>query len=115
LRWRAVKEMPAAAEQLTSPDDLDARYSTKRDTEWIGYKVHLTETCDADTPHLVVNVETTPATIPDDHMAAVVHQSLRGRTLLPREHLVDKGYTDAQMLVDSEREYGVTVVGPVAL
>jgi hypothetical protein len=44
-----------------------------------------------------------------------VHQSLRGRTLLPREHLVDKGYTDAQMLVDSEREYGVTVVGPVAL
>jgi transposase len=114
LCWREVKEMPAAAEQLTSPDDLDARYSTKRDIEWIGYKVHLTETCDADTPHLVVNVETTPATIPDDHMAAVVHQSLRGRTLLPREHLVDKGYTDAQMLVDSEREYGVTVVGPVA-
>jgi transposase len=114
LRWREVKEMPAAAEQLTSPDDPDARYSTKRDIEWIGYKVYLTETCDADTPHLVVNVETTPATTPDDHMAAVVHQSLRGRTLLPREHLVDKGYTDAQMLVDSAREYGVTVVGPVA-
>jgi transposase len=113
-RWREVKEMPAAAEQLTSPYDPDARYSTKRDIEWVGYKVHLTETCDADMPHLVVNVETTPATTPDDHMAAVVHQSLRGRTLLPREHLVDKGYTDAQMLVDSEREYGVTIVGPVA-
>lgn len=114
VRWREVKEMPAAAEQLTSPYDPDARYSTKRDIEWIGYKVHLTETCDADTPHLIVNVETTPATTPDDHMAAVVHQSLRGRTLLPREHLVDKGYTDAQMLVDSEREYGVTIVGPMA-
>jgi transposase len=47
-------------------------------------------------------------------MAAVVHQSLRGRTLLPRAHLVDNGYTDAQMLVDSAREYGVTMVGPVA-
>jgi hypothetical protein len=47
-------------------------------------------------------------------MAAVVHQSLQGRNLLPREHLVDKGYTDSQMLVDSEREYGVTIVGPVA-
>jgi hypothetical protein len=36
-------------------------------------------------------------------MAAVVHQSLQGRNLLPREHLlVDKGYTDSQMLVDSE-------------
>lgn len=73
VRWREVKEMPAAAEQLTSPYDPDARYSTKRDIEWIGYKVHLTETCDADTPHLIVNVETTPATTPDDHMAAVVH------------------------------------------
>ena len=113
-RWREVKEMPVAAEQLPSPDDPDARYSTKRDIEWIGYKVHLTETCDADTPHRIVNVETTPATTPDDPMAAVVHQSLRGRTLLPREHLVDTGYTDAQMLVDSKREYGVTIVGPVA-
>jgi transposase len=114
LRWREVKEMPAAAEQVTSPYDTEARYSTKRDIEWIGYKVHLTETCDADTPHLIVNVATTPATTPDDHMAAVVHQSLKERDLLPRDHLVDKGYTDSQMLVDSEREYGVTIIGPVA-
>jgi transposase len=114
LRWREGKEILAAAEQLTSPYDTDARYSTKRDIEWIGYKVHLTETCDTKTPHLIVNVETTPATTPDDHMAAVVHESLKTRNLLPREHLVDKGYTDSQMLVDSEREYGVTIIGPVA-
>jgi transposase len=62
LRWREVKEMPAAADQLTSPYDTDARYSTKRHMEWIGYKVHFTETCDANTPRLIVNVETTPAT-----------------------------------------------------
>ena len=30
--------------------------------------VHLTETCDEGTPHLIVNVETTPATTPDDNM-----------------------------------------------
>ncbi len=114
LRWREVKEMSAAAEQLTSPYDTEARYSTKRDMEWIGYKVHFTETCDTDTPRLIVNVETTPATTPDDHMAAIVHQSLKERNLLPREHLVDKGYTDSQMLVNSEREYGVTIIGPVA-
>ena len=36
LRWREVKEMPAAADQLTSPDDTDARDSTKRHREWIG-------------------------------------------------------------------------------
>jgi transposase len=114
LRWREVKEMPAAADQLTALDDTDARDSTKRHLEWIGYKVHFTETCDAKTPHLMVHVETTPATTPDDHMGAVVHASLKPRHLLPSEHLVDKGYTDSPILVESQRHYRVTMVGPVA-
>jgi transposase len=67
-----------------------------------------------DTPNLIVNVETTPASTPDDNMGKVVHESLEKRELLPTEHLVDKGYTDSHMLVASEREYGVTIVGPVA-
>ena len=114
LRWREVKEMPPPAELICSPYDPEARYSTKRDLEWVGYKLHLTETCDPDTPHLLTNVETTPATTPDDNMLAVVHASLAVRNRLPAEHLVDKGYTDAHVLVDSQREYGVTIVGPVA-
>ena len=44
----------------------------------------------------------------------VVHESLKPRHPLPREHLVDKGYTDSHILVDSQRHYGVTIVGPVA-
>jgi transposase len=82
--------------------------------EWVGYKAHLTETCDEDRPHLIVNVETTPATTPDDNMIEVVHESEKERDLLPGEHLVDKGYTDSKVLVASLSEYGVTVVGPVA-
>jgi len=81
--------------------------------EWVGYKVHLTETCDLDTPHLIVNVETTPATTPDDNMVAVVHDSLAARHRLPAEHLVDKGYTSAQVLLDSQRDDQVAIVGPV--
>lgn len=80
----------------------------------MGYKVHVTETCDAETPHVIVNVETTPATTPDDHMVKCVHTSLEQRGLLPAEHLVDKGYTDSQVLVESRRTYGVTLIGPVA-
>ena len=80
----------------------------------MGYKVHLTETCDEKTPHLIVNVETTPATTPDDNMLEKVHDSLKLHDLLPAEHLVDKGYTDAGVLVHTPRQYGVTVVGPVA-
>ena len=82
--------------------------------EGVGYNVHLTETCDEGTPHLIVNVETTPATTPDENMMAVVHESEKGRDLLPGEHLVDKGDTDSHVRVASRREYGVTIVGPVA-
>jgi hypothetical protein len=64
--------MPAAAEQISSPYDPEARYSTKREISWVGYKVHLTETCDPETPHVITNVETTLATTPDDNMVAVV-------------------------------------------
>jgi transposase len=114
LSWREVKDMPSPAELIASPYDLEARYSTKRDVEWVGYKVHLTETCEEDMPHLIVNVETTPATPPDDNMVDVIHDSLAQRGLLPAEHLVDKGYTDAQGLVESQQTYGLTLLGPVA-
>lgn len=41
LRWRAVEERASTAELIASPYDADARYSTKRDLQWVGYKVHL--------------------------------------------------------------------------
>ena len=66
LRWREVKEIPTPGDMISSPYDAEARYSSKRSVEWVGYKVHLTESCDADTPHLITNVETTPAASPDD-------------------------------------------------
>jgi hypothetical protein len=37
-------------------------------------------------------------------MVEVVHESLQERDLLPDEHLVDKGYTDSQVLIDSQHE-----------
>ena len=116
LRWRTSTEMPPAAAQVCSPYDAEARYSTKREVAWVGYKVQLTETCDpaCEGPHLITNVETTLATTPDDNMVAVVHQSLEQRDLLPGDHLVDKGYTDSRMLVEGPQRYGVTIVGPVA-
>ena len=114
LRWRSKAEMPAPASQVSSPYDPEARYSTKRDISWVGYKAHLTETCDPQLPHIITNVETTPASTPDDNMVAVVHQSLEQHALLPSEHLVDKGYTDSRVLVDSKRQHSITIVGPVA-
>jgi transposase len=47
LSWREVKDMPSPAVLIPSPSDPEARYSTKRGVEWVGYDVHVTETCDA--------------------------------------------------------------------
>ena len=62
LCWREIEDIPSPAGLITSPYDTEARYSTKRDVKWVGYKVHLRETCDEKTPHLIVNVETPTAT-----------------------------------------------------
>ena len=86
----------------------------KRDISWTGFKAHLTETCDPETPPVITNVDTTPATTPDDHMLTVVHQSLAKSELLPLEHLVDMGYTGCHACWSkASSAMGLLVVGPV--
>jgi transposase len=112
LRWRTVKERASAAELIASPYDSEARYSTKRDVQWVGYKVHLTETCDEGHPHLITQVMTTPATTPDCVMGPNIHHDLAQRDLLPSMHLLDSGYVDAELLVTAQTEHQIDVVGP---
>lgn len=64
-------------------------------------------------PHLIVNVETTDATVPDNQMTEPIHARLGQRGLLPGEHLVDSGYHSAQLLVSSQADYGITLVTPM--
>jgi transposase len=112
VRWRRERDAPPAARLINSPYDVEARYSKKRGTVWTGYKVQLTETCDADTPHLITHVATTPATVPDVEQLAPIHTALAQKGLLPAEHLVDAGYVDSAVLVTSTDTHGVEVVGP---
>jgi len=114
IRYRSNDNIPPASKLIASPYDKDARLSVKRDTEWTGYKVHLTETCDADLPHLIINVETTVATTQDMELTEVIHQELEHKQLLPSEHFMDTGYVDGEHLVNSEKRYGVELIGPVA-
>jgi IS5 family transposase len=115
MRWRKNEDAPPAAQMINSPYDPEARYSVKRDTTWTGYKVHLTESCDEDTPHLITHVVTTEASTPDWHAAAVIHPALAAKDLLPAEHLLDAGYVDSGVVVTSQREHQVRVIGPVPL
>jgi transposase len=50
---------------IYSPHDVKARYGKKRETEWKGYKVHLTECCDPDLPLVITDVQTTSASATD--------------------------------------------------
>jgi Transposase DDE domain/Transposase domain (DUF772) len=121
--------LPPGRSRITSPYDLDARWGVKRDIFWNGYKVHVTETCDTTSsdsdgrgagdgeavapPHLITNVETTDATVPDNQMTAPVHARLAGRGLLPAEHYVDSGYPSAELLVSSLAGFGIALVTPM--
>lgn len=98
---------------IMSPYDVDARNRTKRDTNWTGYTVHLTETCDQDKPDLITHVETTPATTGDVEMTSMIHQALADQDLLPSEHIVDTAYVDAQHLLSSRTELNIDLLGSV--
>jgi transposase len=112
VRWRDNDNLPPSGQMISSPHDLDARYCVKRQLPWTGYKVHLTEVCDPDLPHLITHVETTLATVPDAQLPQI-HQALAKKELLPHEHVVDAGYVDSADIVASQDEHDVRVVGPV--
>src|ERR671939_291632 len=100
-------------ERLQSPYDPEVHYSTKRQMEWSGYKVHVTETCDEDAAHLITDVTTCAAMEQDMTSTAGIHERLAAKGLLPSEHFVDSAYVDAALLVGSRRDHGVSLEGPV--
>jgi transposase len=113
VRWRTDADgVPPARLFISSPYDVEARLGKKGTTTWIGYKVHLTETCEDEAPHLIVHVATTPAPVADGEVTPAIHEGLRGADLLPGKHAVDTAYVDAELLVTSRREYGVDLIGP---
>lgn len=98
---------------MQSPFDLDARFSRKRTRTWLGYKVHVTETCVEESPNLITNVRMVNATEQDVDAVQPVHETLQERDLLPDVHFVDRGYTSAPLLFDSQEDFGVELFGPV--
>jgi transposase len=114
-RWRRNDNIPPPSLLIASPYDPDVHLGVKRGKAWIGYKVHLTETCDDDAPHLIVHAETTAATTPDWVMTEPIHRALAARECLPSTHVLDGGYVDADALVTSQTRYGIELLGPVPL
>ena len=113
VRWREPKNTPPGLIRLRTPHEPEARTGAKRDLGWSGYKVHLSETCEPDAPHLITHIHTTAAPVRDDAVLEDIHTALAGRGLMPDEHLVDAGYVDAVQIHHARRDHGITLVGPV--
>lgn len=103
---------PPSGKMIASTEDLEARYRAKRSTEWTGYQVHLTETCDKEYPRLITQVETTEATKHDSKVTETIQKDLETRGLLPKMQMVDQGYIETNLLVSSQKK-GVDLLGPV--
>jgi hypothetical protein len=113
VRWRTAADLAPAGQRINSPDDAEATFGNKRSTTWVGYKVHMTETCEPDQVHLITNVETTLAVAADVDQTAPIHAALAAKGLLPGDHLLDAGFVDVALLVGSQFEHGVRLVGPM--
>jgi transposase len=112
VRLRGKGDPPPPAEPVESPYDPEARFRTRSGIAWTGYVVHLTETCEDDSVHLVTHAMTTVATVHEARCTAAIHQALAGKGLVPGEHLVDAAYVDAELLVRGREELGIDLLGP---
>jgi hypothetical protein len=117
LRWRDDEGdagLPPSAVRIVSPCDLAARYSRRGQvTRWTGYLAHVTETCAEDSPNVITDVATMPATSDDTAAVKGIHDRLAHRGLLPTGHLVDGGCTSLVHMERAGRVHQVTLTGPL--
>jgi hypothetical protein len=129
--------LPPGHIRIASPYDTDARWGVKRDTFWLGCKLHVTETCDDEPrcgcpgdggtgrrghdkdcaapafPNLITHVATTGATVTDNQMTGAIHDELAGKTLVPGRHYPDSGYRCAALVVSEAARHGIALIGPL--
>jgi transposase len=123
--------LPPGHLRIASPYDTSARWGVKREESWLGYKLHVTETCDdqpacgcaggghgggctaAAFPNIVTHVATTDATVTDNVMTSVIDDDLAARGLPPGRHYLDSGYLPAEIVVEEARRRGIALIGPL--
>ena len=110
VKWRDGPRVEAK-ERLISPYETDARIGCKGTKTWLGYRSHVTETCEADLPEVIVQVQTTVAPVNDVDQLLPIQQDLLKQGLQPREQLVDGGYLDSEQMLLSAK-LGIQVHGP---
>jgi len=57
-------------------------------------------------------VQTTVSNMQDVQMTESIQENLAQHHLLPDADIVDTGYVDVELLVTSQQQYGIKLVGP---
>lgn len=112
VRFKSNREVAKAEEKIESPYDVDARYRSKHGLSWTGYMMHQSETCDEATVNLITHVHTTPADVHEAMCTDRIHTALSKKGLTPQEHVVDAAYISADLLVQSQDDHGIMLIGP---
>src|SRR6266542_3962070 len=96
--------LPPGHARIASPYDLDARWGVKREEFWLGYKLHVTETCDDPPPCSC-------------RPPAATQQPAAGgpaaRNLAPGRQYLDSGYLSAAVVVAALTTWGIALIGPL--
>jgi len=112
VRFKRNREVAKAEDKIESPYDVEARYRNKRSETWIGYMMHQSETFDDDAVNLITHVHTTSADVHEAMCTDEIHAALSKKGLPPKEHLVDAAYISADLLIQSQDDHGIELVGP---
>ncbi len=104
-------EATTGKDKIQSSHEPEARYSTKRDKKWVGYKTHITETAnEKGSVNFITDIATTNACEQDNETLSQIQENIEDRGLKPEQQYTDKGYITGSNLADSQ-EKGIQLMG----
>jgi transposase len=103
-------QRPTGRDVIETPHEVEVREAVKRGRAHVGDKMQVTETCDQDQPHLIMDLEPTGALDNDSPPLSSIQERLQARGALPGGQRVDQGYMSGENLVRSA-ERGINLLG----
>lgn len=108
----AVREQTVSYRELVvSPHDPGVRAGQKRGKQWLGEKVHVTETAEQGEDNFITDVTTANASSGDAEALPEIRQKLAEREATPGEQYVDSGYVSGKQMAESQAA-GIALMGP---
>lgn len=97
---------------IPTPHDQEARWSEKRGKEWVGYKLQVTETAEAEAGQtFLTDIDVCAANEDDSEVVESIQRRLIGGGVAPTEQIVDAGYVSGEN-IDASEKRGIALIGP---